>query len=173
MKLYTLRREQLIARPLPEVFDFFARPENLARITPPAMAFQILTPLPIGMKPGALIDYTVRTLGIALRWTTLITDFDPPHRFADVHIKGPYSFWHHTHLFAATDGGTLITDDVRYGMPFGFLGRIVHALVVKRQLAGIFDYRRQIIENLLSVPGIDKHLPLKPSQTSPGKQLPV
>lgn len=148
MKTYILQRQQSIKRPLHEVFDFFSKPENLARLTPRSMGFQMLTPGPIEMKDGAVIDYTITFYGQDLRWTTLITLFDRPHKFVDVQLKGPYSFWHHTHTFTATQEGTSITDEVRYTMPFGVLGRIAHALVVRRQLDKIFAFRQQQISAL-------------------------
>ena len=146
MKIYTLEITQLVKKPLEEVFAFFERPENLSKITPPTAGFEILTPGKITMQTGAIIDYTVRPLGPRLHWRTLITDYDPPHKFIDVQLKGPYKFWHHTHTFEKTKEGTLITDRVRYILPFGILGRLAHVLVVKRQLNNIFDYRRRVIE---------------------------
>jgi hypothetical protein len=160
MKVYTLNREQVIRRPRHEVFQFFERPENLERITPESMGFVILTPRPILMRAGAILDYTVRVLGVRLRWTTLIESYDPPARFTDVAIRGPYSFWHHTHAFEETPEGTLMTDTVRYALPMGWLGRLMHALTVKRQLKHIFDYRAEIIEKLLP--------PVGASTASPG-----
>jgi ligand-binding SRPBCC domain-containing protein len=145
MKVYELKRQQKIALPLEQVFSFFERPENLAKLTPPSLGFQILTPSPIEMKSGCLIDYIVRIMGLPVRWTTLITDYDPPHRFADVQLKGPYSYWHHTHLFEAVEGGTVMTDTVRYALPFGWLGRIAQALAVKGQLRRIFHYRSEVL----------------------------
>ena len=91
MTVHVLERRQQVAAPLAEVFAFFARPENLAEITPPSMGFEILTPSPIAMKEGALIDYVVRVGGLPLRWRTLITSFEPPHRFVDEQISGPYA----------------------------------------------------------------------------------
>jgi ligand-binding SRPBCC domain-containing protein len=128
------------------VFGFFEKPENLARITPPSMGFEILTPPPIRMRQGALIDYTVGVLGVRTRWTSLIAEYEPPHRFVDVQLKGPYSFWHHTHRFQEEKGGTRILDEVRYMMPMGILGRMAHALWVGRQLNRIFDYRVRVID---------------------------
>jgi ligand-binding SRPBCC domain-containing protein len=145
MKTYTLCRTQLIARPVDEIFAFFARPENLERITPPGLGFAILTPGPITMKTGALIDYTIRLMGFPMRWTTLITTYDPPHSFVDEQIRGPYSFWHHRHLFIEHDNGTEIVDEVRYVLPGGPLAPIIHALFVWRQLARIFDHRARVI----------------------------
>lgn len=145
MQPYLLEREQFIPRPLDEVFAFFARPENLERITPPSVQFRILTPSPIAMRAGAVFDYVIRLRGLPMRWTTLISDYEPPHRFVDVQLRGPYSFWHHTHTFEAVPGGTRIVDEVRYLLPFGPLGSLVHGLFVRRDIHGIFRYRQQII----------------------------
>ncbi len=150
MKLYTLHRRQVVRRPLSEVFPFFAQPENLSLLTPRSLGFQMLTPSPVVMKQGTVIDYTIRVGGIPMRWTTLITEYDPPYRFVDVQIKGPYSYWHHAHTFAETDDGTLITDDVRYALPLGVVGRVVHALAVQRRLEHILSHRREIIDRLFS-----------------------
>ena len=145
MRVYELKRTQVIPVPRDQVFAFFERPENLSELTPASLGFQILTPSPIEMKSGSLIDYTVRVSGLPVRWTTLITDYDPPRGFVDVQLRGPYSFWHHTHTFEAVESGTLMTDTVRYVLPLGLLGRLAHALFVKRQIRGIFDYRSRVL----------------------------
>ncbi len=150
MRLHRLYREQVIHRPLEEVFAFFERPENLDLITPPELGFRFLTPSPIPMHQGAIIDYQIKLFGIPIRWTTYIAIYEPPHRFVDVQLKGPYSFWHHTHRFSALDSNTtLMTDEVLYLLPFGPVGEIVHTLWVKHQLKRIFDYRYNRIEELL------------------------
>jgi len=150
LKVYTFKKEQKISKNILEVFDFFSRPENLAIITPPKMKFQILTPSPIEMKEGALIDYTVRILGFPIRWRTLITKYDPPNMFVDQQLKGPYSIWHHTHTFTKiSDNETLIRDIVAYSIPFGLIGRIVHSLYIKKDLEKIFLYRKNKISDLL------------------------
>jgi ligand-binding SRPBCC domain-containing protein len=145
MKTHLLEREQVVSTPLGEVFAFFARPENLAEITPPRLGFEILTPPPLQMGEGSLIDYTIRPFGPPMHWRTLITAYAPPHRFVDQQLKGPYLFWHHTHSFEAVEGGTRIRDQVRYLLPFGPLGRLVHRLLVRRQLEAIFDHRARVI----------------------------
>lgn len=150
MKIHHLHKEQLIKRPIDEVFAFFEKPENLAKITPPSLGFEILTPSPINMQVGTLIDYTIRVAGIRVRWTTLITAHDPPRKFVDQQLKGPYSFWHHSHTFKETPEGTLIIDDVRYALPFGFLGNLAHLLKVKSDLEKIFTHRARIIEQQFS-----------------------
>ena len=148
--VFTLEQRQLVKRPLVEVFGFFSRPENLERLTPKNLGFRILTPTPIVMKEWSVIDYSIRIAGLPVRWTTLITLYEPPHRFVDLQLKGPYSYWHHTHTFSDSADGTLITDEVRYALPFGILGRLVRALVVRRQLDTIFRDRSYVIEKLFS-----------------------
>ena len=146
---YILERTQLIRRPLEEVYEFFGDAGNLEAITPEFLNFQILTPRPIPMQPGTLIDYRIRLLGIPLKWRTQIETWEPPRRFTDVQLTGPYKLWHHTHEFLPVPEGTLMTDRVRYQMPAGPLGRIVHALWTRQTLDRIFDYRFEKIEELL------------------------
>jgi ligand-binding SRPBCC domain-containing protein len=149
MSTYTLRKELWVPYPLEAAFDFFSKPENLERITPPWLNFRIVTPSPIEMKPGAKIQYKLRVRGIPIRWLTVIERWDPPHEFVDVQAKGPYKLWHHTHRFYESRGGTMIEDCVRYQLPFGVLGRLVHWLQVKRDVEVIFQYRAQNVERLL------------------------
>lgn len=145
MKIHMLKKEQFVAHPLPEVFAFFEKPENLARITPPWLEFRILTPSPILMKEGARFEYTVRVMGIRMKWISLINDYQPPFRFVDEQVKGPYAYWHHTHTFAEAKGGTLVGDEVRYALPFGMIGTVVQRLAVRKQLEEIFSYRSEVI----------------------------
>ena len=105
MKIYELNITQRIDAPLEKVFDFFSKPENLAEITPSKLGFNILPPSPIVMEKGTLIDYTIKLFGIPIRWRTLITSYNPPKKFVDEQLKGPYSFWHHTHTFESIDQG--------------------------------------------------------------------
>ncbi len=107
------------------------------------MGFRMLTPSPVEMKDGAVIDYIIKLYGLDVRWTTIITLYAPSYKFVDVQLKGPYSFWHHTHSFMATDDGTIVADEIHYAMPFGILGRMVHSLVVRQQLERIFNFRRE------------------------------
>jgi len=150
MSIHTLERKQLLPGNPHEIFAFFESPENLARITPPWLNFRILTPSPIEMKVGTVIDYTIRWLGFPVRWKTLITTHRPPFIFVDEQIAGPYSLWHHTHTFIDADGGTHMTDTVRYTLPAGVVGTLAHALVVRRQLQEIFDYRAATIGKLFA-----------------------
>lgn len=148
MKEYVLEREARVPRMAKEVFPFFAAAENLERITPPELGFRIRSPLPIAMRCGTLIDYTVKLHGIPLKWRTEITRWDAPRSFEDTQIAGPYTKWVHTHRFIEYSGGTIIQDRVVYSLPFGFLGRIAHPLIA-RQLKRIFDYRESVMNELL------------------------
>lgn len=145
MKMYLLEKIQFVPKPIQEVFEFFNKHENLSKLTPSSLGFQVLTPTPIQMEKGCLIDYTIKLFGMDQRWTTLITAYDAPHQFVDEQLRGPYSFWHHTHRFEQHKEGTNITDTVRYALPFGFFGRIAHTLFVRNQLHHIFEYRTEII----------------------------
>jgi len=131
-----------LPRPLDEVFEFFSDASNLEVITPPWLKFSVVTPRPIEMRPGTLIDYRLRFRGFPLRWRSEITAWDPPHRFADAQVKGPYRRWIHEHTFVAHDGGTLAGDRVQYAV---WGGALANALVVRRDVERIFDYRRQTL----------------------------
>lgn len=136
--------------PLPRerVFAFFADAANLGIITPPELDFRILTPGPIAMAAGTLIDYRIGLWRIPLKWKTRITRWNPPHEFADEQLRGPYKTWIHTHRFTETPAGTAIDDEVIYELPFGALGRIARP-IVRRQLDRIFRYRAQRVTELL------------------------
>ena len=118
-KTYTLDQLQIIARPRHEVFDFFSRAENLEKLTPDLLRFSVKTPLPIEMKPGALIDYRLALFGVPMNWRTKIEVWEPEVRFVDTQLKGPYKLWHHEHLFRDVPGGTEMTDHLRYQVGFG------------------------------------------------------
>jgi ligand-binding SRPBCC domain-containing protein len=147
---YRLERTQTIPKPKSEVFAFFADPFNLERITPSFLSFRILTPGPIAMEPGTIIDYELRLYGVRMRWQTRIETVEPGFSFTDVQAKGPYRRWHHRHEFAEVPGGTEIRDIVDYQLPFGPLGAIAHALFVRRSLARIFDYRQEAVVSIFS-----------------------
>jgi len=134
--------------PIDEVFAFFAEAGNLERITPPELRFEILTPLPLEMRRGTLLEYRLGLFGVPFRWRTEIAAWDPPHGFIDVQLKGPYAIWEHTHVFAATETGTLIDDRVRYRLPLSPLGDVALP-VVRRQLARIFAYRQAALRGAL------------------------
>ena len=153
MRDHTLDLSQFVPAPLEEVFSFFSRPENLARITPPWLSFRILTPSPISMRSGTEIDYSIRWLGLPVRWRTLIRDYRRPFLFVDGQIRGPYSFWQHTHTFAEAGEGTRMDDLVRYRLPGGIAGDILHGILIRRQLGEIFDYRASVVKELFSSRG--------------------
>lgn len=142
---HRLEREQWIPGSLEDVFAFFSVAENLARITPAEMGFHILSPLPIEMRVDTIIEYRIRIAGVPLRWRSRISVWEPPHRFTDVQERGPYALWEHTHSFAPEGDGVRMRDVVEYRLPLGPLGRIVHALAVRRMLGGIFDHRARVI----------------------------
>jgi len=148
MRSYLLRCELKTPSSIEKTFSLFEDPRNLARITPPWLGFHIRT-ADVQMKRGALIDYTIRWLGLPLRWRTLITDYTPPHRFVDVQLKGPYTLWRHLHMFHETPTGTVVTDEVRYVLPLGPFGQIAHGALVSRQLLEIFVYRQRSMAELL------------------------
>ena len=148
MKLYTLSSTQFIEKSIDEVFTFFSKPENLSVITPSKLGFKILTPIPIEMGPGRIIDYQIYLLGIPIHWRTLITDYNPPNMFIDQQIKGPYNMWHHTHTFHKVEGGVEIKDKVVYSIPFGILGRILNYLWIRKDLENIFVHLKIVIDKL-------------------------
>ena len=142
MSVHILAREQLLPGTPGEVFAFFSDARNLEAITPTWLGFHVVTPEPIEMGPGALIEYRLRLHRLPIRWLTRITAWDPPRRFIDVQLRGPYRVWHHTHDFsAAQGGGTVMRDTVRYSVPFD---SVAHPLV-ERDLARIFEFRRDAI----------------------------
>ncbi len=151
MKTYLLEREQLISLPIEETFDFFSDAYNLEKITPGFLNFRILTPAPIRMEAGTLIEYRLSLFGIPFKWRTLIEEWDVNRKFVDTQIKGPYALWHHTHTFESHGPRrTLMRDVVRYRIPFGPLGRLAHWLFVEKMLGMIFDYRYRETDRLLN-----------------------
>ena len=143
-----LETETFLPVSIDEVFGFFANAENLERITPPELAFQILTPTLIVMGEGTVIDYRLRLFGVPFRWRTRIIQWQPNNRFIDEQIQGPYSKWTHLHSFAESAEGTRMTDRVEYRLPLQPAGTIALPLV-RRQLDRIFRYRASAIQKLL------------------------
>ena len=146
MRVFTLRNEVWLPRPIGEVFDFFADAYNLEALTPPMLKFEVLTPAPILMAVGTLIDYRLRLRGIPIRWQSEITAWEPPLRFVDEQRHGPYSLWVHEHIFEEKDGETLARDIVEYAVPGGALA---NRLFVARDVRRIFEYRtKRLLEAL-------------------------
>lgn len=152
---YELRRVQRLPLPPADVFDFFADARNLEAITPPFLRFRVVTPGAIDMRTGTLIDYRLKLFGVPFGWRTIIEDYDPPRKFIDRQLRGPYTLWRHMHTFVPVVDevgrpvATEMTDVVRYRLPLGPLGGLAHRLFVRRTLDDIFDYRSRTIERLM------------------------
>ena len=153
MSTHRLSASQFVARPIEEVFAFFAAPANLARITPASMGFEFLTD-DHEMRDGLVIDYRIRPLlGIPLTWRTRISDIRAPFRFHDSQLRGPYRSWEHTHAFEAVEGGTIVRDEIEYAVPFGPLGDLANRLVVRGELERIFRHRAETIRTVFADAG--------------------
>jgi ligand-binding SRPBCC domain-containing protein len=151
MKIYTLERTQVIERSRSETFAFFSNASNLGRITPRFLRFRMVTPAPIRMQAGLILEYALAMFGVRFHWKTLIEKWTPEESFVDVQLTGPYSLWRHTHTFEVLDDSrTLMRDHVEYSIPLGILGRIAHAVFVKYFLNKIFDYRAATTAQLLA-----------------------
>jgi len=137
-----------VGRARPDVFAFFADPTNLAQLTPPALGLRLLT-VTRTMATGAVLDYRLRWFGVPLRWRAYVREYDPPFRFLDVQLQGPYARWEHRHRFLEEGGGTIVEDRVVYRLPLGAVGRVLHAGVVGRQLRAAWAYRTRRLAELL------------------------
>ncbi len=147
--IYTLEAEQILPISLSEAWSFFSRPENLSKITPPEMGFKITSGKPGQMYPGQIISYKIGVIpGIKSSWVTEITQVNNLVYFIDEQRFGPYEMWHHEHRFFNLKSGVLMHDKVIYKIPFGFLGRIVHAIFIRKRLLNIFTYRMRKLENI-------------------------
>jgi ligand-binding SRPBCC domain-containing protein len=147
MRRFTFESTQVVPTPLEEVFAFFSDARNLEKITPPWLSFHVVTPGPIEMREGTIIDYELRVHGLPLRWRSEITRWDPPHAFVDEQLRGPYREWVHLHTFEEAEGGTRIGDRVTYAVPGG---RLVERLLVRRDIERIFAHRSRVIRDLLA-----------------------
>jgi len=150
---HIFEEETFLTYSLDKVFAFFSDAKNLAAITPPSLRFHILTPLPIEMKEGAIIEYRLRLFGIPFTWRTLITSWNPMRCFTDAQVKGPYRKWVHTHSFEETDGGVMMRDRVEYVVPGGLVEPIIHKVFVRPQVNGIFAHRSKVLSSLLGASG--------------------
>jgi ligand-binding SRPBCC domain-containing protein len=153
MKVYTLRRKQFLPVSLDHAWDFFSSPYNLEKITPEYMRFKIISEFKNkSIYEGMRIEYKVSPLlNIPLNWVTIISEVTKPYKFKDKQLKGPFALWEHTHTFYEVEGGLEMTDEVKYALPFGFLGTIAHALFMKKKIEGIFNYRESVLEKLIKI----------------------
>jgi ligand-binding SRPBCC domain-containing protein len=147
-RTHRLERTQLIARPLEEIFGFFAAALNLELITPPWLRFRLLGDGPIEMGEGTRIKYRLRLHGVPVRWESVIEEWEENQRFVDRQVRGPYRLWRHEHHFAQVQGGTQIRDRVDYALPLGLLGEAARHAFVHRDLERIFDYRAAAVATL-------------------------
>jgi ligand-binding SRPBCC domain-containing protein len=149
MKVHVLEREQRVARPLAEVFEFFARANNLERITPAWLSFGLVGQEPSELRLGTLLQYRLRVHRVPLRWVSEIELWEPGRTFVDRQVRGPYRLWRHQHDFAPIGEQTIVRDRVRYALPLGRFGELAHAVFVRRDLERIFEFRRQAVSQLL------------------------
>ena len=151
MTVHLLTRQQELQGTPAEVFPFFADATNLEALTPPLLEFEVTTARPIAMHAGTLIEYRLKVHRIPVRWRTLIEEWQPSERFVDRQLKGPYKLWHHTHTFEPLPGErTLMHDVVRYSVGYGPIGDVAKRLFVGRDVEAIFDYRAEVIDELLA-----------------------
>jgi ligand-binding SRPBCC domain-containing protein len=152
MAIFYFKAEQLLPVDLQRVWAFFASPDNLGLITPPEMDFKTITRHEgQEIHTGMCIDYKVKPLfGIAMHWQTEIMNVQKPFSFTDIQLKGPYHTWEHTHTFIEKENGVLMLDEVKYQLPFGPLGVVVHSLLVRKKIEALFRYRKAAIERILS-----------------------
>ena len=153
MKIIDFERSATLPYPRERVFDFFSRAENLELLTPPWLSFSILTPRPIRMCEGALIDYRIRLRGIPMTWRSEITAWEPPYRFVDEQLRGPYRLWAHEHRFTEVEGGTLVEDRVKYAV---LGGALIDRLFVAPDLRKIFAYRQERLRELFATGQADR-----------------
>lgn len=141
--------DQFVQAPIARVFAFFSAASNLQRITPPGMDFRMTTSAPIEMRRGAIFDYTVRVRGIRLAWKSLVSEWVPGVRFADVQLRGPYLLWRHTHEFEEVEGGVIVRDRIDYSLPLQPLSNVVLP-AVRRDIETLFAFRRRAIEEVFA-----------------------
>lgn len=151
MKIYKKETVQHINASIEECWAFFSSPRNLQKITPDTMGFNITDFDGKNMYAGQIIQYKVSPLaGLKLSWMTEITVVKENQYFIDEQRFGPYVLWHHKHFFEPSGNGVKMTDVVHYALPFGFIGRIMNALVVKNKLKEIFEYRVVMVDKIFN-----------------------
>jgi ligand-binding SRPBCC domain-containing protein len=139
----------VVSSTLDRTWEFFSTADNLPMITPPWLRFTIDMPTGAWVTQDSVLDYTIRWMGIPIRWRTRIIDWSPMRQFIDLQLRGPYALWHHQHTFEEVAGGVLCRDRVIYRLPVPGMRRVAHALVVRRQLMEIFRFRRKVIGDRL------------------------
>ncbi len=166
MPSFEIHDELFVPLPRDEVFPFFADARNLEAITPGFLGFKILTPSPIVMQTGALIDYSLKLHGVPIKWWTRIAAWAPPRMFVDEQLRGPYSLWQHEHTFEEVEGGTLVADHVTYEH---FGGGLVNRWLVAPDLEKIFAHRKQRTYELLTgLPFVAEEQEARPGALSAG-----
>jgi ligand-binding SRPBCC domain-containing protein len=151
MKIYYLKRKQFLPITLDEAWQFFSSPKNLARITPPTIGFKVLyiSGDEAETYAGQIIRYRLKILpGVTVNWMTEITHVNKPYNFIDEQRFGPYALWHHQHHFREVSGGVEMTDELNYAIPYGFIGRLAHAVFVGEKVNSIFEYRFEVLKKL-------------------------
>ena len=149
MKIYTLHKKLKLPITLDQAWDFLSNPKNLKTITPDSMNFQMVSVVDRPLYTGQIIQYTVTPLlGIKAKWVSEITHIEEKKYFVDVQMYGPYALWHHKHFIKPIKNGVEMIDVVDYKIPFGFLGRMMHPILVGPKLKEIFEYRRTALIEL-------------------------
>ena len=149
MKIFTLHKKQKLPISLDEAWAFLCNPANLSKLTPQEMNMKIISGADRPMYAGQVIQYSVRPIpGFKTQWVSEITQYKDKTYFIDLQLYGPYAFWHHKHLVHEIEGGVAMEDIIDYKVPFGILGRLLHPVLVKPKLEGIFNYRKEQLEQL-------------------------
>jgi ligand-binding SRPBCC domain-containing protein len=151
MGTFQLQTRLWLPQPRQQIFAFFADPNNLERITPPWLRFEIMNPNLFAVGRGTRINYRLRIRGFPIRWQSEITAWEPPSRFVDRQTRGPCRLWIHEHTFCEHEGGTIVGDSVVYAV---IGGKPVQKLFVAPDLARIFHYRHEILQNLFNPRGL-------------------
>ncbi|MBC8001018.1 MAG: SRPBCC family protein [Opitutaceae bacterium] len=163
MRIFEFNAELWLPRSPEEIFPFFADAYNLEKITPGWLRFEVLTPRPVTMRPGALIDYRIRLRGLPMSWRTEICVWEPPFRFVDQQLRGPYRQWIHEHRFESSGGGTLCRDHVRYAV---LGGALVNKLFVRRDVERIFAHRQKTLLQLFGPVSSSKPIAAPPIRSA-------
>lgn len=146
--MYTFSAEQTLPAPRSDVFAFFSNPANLGRITPEHLSFELETDEPIEMREGLVLSYNLSLYGIPFSWSSRVEVWEPPERFVDVQLKGPYKRWRHEHVFKETETGTKVIDEVEYEVPGWIFAPVIHWLFVRGDVEQIFEYRQKEMDEL-------------------------